>query len=157
VELGRGEDYAWSATSSGSDVVDVRLEKICNPLGGAPAAHGTYYLFNGHCTSMALEHFREVAVPKPGGLGAPTSLDHKIYLPRHGIVRGWTTSGGQPVAVVIQRSTFGHDVDSVIGFLHWGQPALTHDVQSWMAGAAKILYTFNWFYVDDQDTGYYVS
>jgi acyl-homoserine lactone acylase PvdQ len=157
VELGRGTDYAWSATSAGSDVVDVRLEKICNPLGGPPAAHGTYYLFDGHCTPMALEHFREVALPKPGGLGAPAALDHKIYLTRHGIVRGWTTSGGRPVAVVIQRSTFGHDVDAVIGFLHWGEPALTHDVQSWMAGAAEIPYTFNWFYVDDRDTGYYVS
>jgi acyl-homoserine lactone acylase PvdQ len=157
VELGRGTDYAWSATSASSDVVDVRLEKICNPLGGAPAAHGTYYRFNGRCLPMALEHFREVALPKPGGLGAPTVLDHKIYLTRHGIVRGWTTSGGRPVAVVIQRSTFGHDVDSVVGFLHWGQPSLTHDVQSWMAGAAQIQFTFNWFYVDDQDTGYFVS
>ena len=33
VELGRGEDYAWSATSAGSDVIDQRLEKICNPDG----------------------------------------------------------------------------------------------------------------------------
>jgi acyl-homoserine lactone acylase PvdQ len=157
VELGRGVDYAWSATSSGSDVVDVRLEKICNPLGGAPAKHGKYYLFNGDCKAMSSKHFRETALPKPGGLGAPAVLDHHIFFTRHGIVRGWTTSGGQPVAVVIQRSTFGHDVDSVVGFLHWGQPALTHDVDSWMAGAAKIQFTFNWFYVDDQDTGYYVS
>ena len=41
VELGRGEDYAWSATSAGSDLIDQRLEKICNPSGGAPAAQGT--------------------------------------------------------------------------------------------------------------------
>ncbi|MDT4921833.1 MAG: hypothetical protein QOI15_2735, partial [Pseudonocardiales bacterium] len=157
VELGRGVDYAWSATSSSSDVVDVRLEKVCNPLGGQPAAQGKYYLFNGVCRPMVLEHFRETAAPKPGGLGAPAVLDHKIYLTQHGIVRGWTTSGGKPVAVVIQRSTFGHDVDSVVGFLHWGNPTLTHDVTSWMAGAAKIQFTFNWLYADDQDTGYYVS
>ncbi|HKC26849.1 MAG TPA: penicillin acylase family protein [Jatrophihabitans sp.] len=157
VELGRGQDYAWSATSAGSDVVDMRLEKVCNPTGGAPAARGAYYLFNGRCLPMTLEHFREVALPKPGGIGAPTVLDHKIYLTRHGIVNGWTTAGGKPVAIVTQRSTFNHDVDSVIGFLEWGQPALTHDVKSWMAGAAKIGFTFNWFYVDNQDTGYYVS
>lgn len=29
VELGRGTDYAWSATSAGSDLIDQRLEKIC--------------------------------------------------------------------------------------------------------------------------------
>jgi acyl-homoserine lactone acylase PvdQ len=157
VELGRGADYAWSATSAGSDVVDQRLEEICDPNGGTPAATGAYYLYNGQCLPMTVEHFKELAIPKPSGLGAPALLDHVIYLTRHGIVQGWTTAGGKPVAIVNQRSTYGHDVDSVIGFLRWGQPDLTHDVTSWMQGAAQINYTFNWFYVDDRDTGYYVS
>ena len=117
VELGRGEDYAWSATSAGSDVIDQRLEKICNPAGGAPAANGAYYLYKGDCVPMVVEHFNETAIPKPSGLGAPAVLDHVIYLTRHGIVQGWTTSGGKPVAIVNQRSTYNHDVDSVIGFL----------------------------------------
>ena len=40
VELGRGEDYAWSATSAGSDLIDQRLELICNPeRRQKPAAH----------------------------------------------------------------------------------------------------------------------
>ncbi len=157
VELGRGVDYAWSATSAGSDLIDQRLEKVCNPLGGAPAAQGAYYLFNGKCLPMTLLHFTETVLPKPGGIGAPGTIDHKIYLTRHGIVQGWTTAHGRPVAVVTQRSTFNHDVDSVIGFLGFGQPARTHDVTSWMASAAKIGFTFNWFYVDDRDTGYFVS
>ena len=54
------------------------------------------------------------------------------------MVQGWTTARhGKPVAVVDQRSTYNHDVDSVIGFLHWGQPALTHNAKSWMAGASE--------------------
>lgn len=40
VELGRGADYAWSATSAGSDLIDQRLEKVCNPTGAAPAPQG---------------------------------------------------------------------------------------------------------------------
>ena len=28
------QDYAWSATSAGSDLIDQRLEMICNPAGG---------------------------------------------------------------------------------------------------------------------------
>jgi hypothetical protein len=106
---------------------------------------------------MTVEHFKETALPKPGGIGAPAILDHVVYLTRHGVVQGWTTAGGKPVAVVTQRSTYGHDVDSVVGFLGFGQPAKTHDVTSWMANAAKIHFTFNWFYVDDRDTGYFVS
>jgi hypothetical protein len=106
---------------------------------------------------MTKESFDEVAVPKPGGVGAPAALDHTIYLTRHGVVQGWTTSGGRPVAVVNQRSTYGHDIDSVVGFLGWGEPSRTHDVHSWMRSAAKISFTFNWFYVDNRDTGYFVS
>ena len=40
VQLGRGPDFAWSATSAESDVVDQRLELICNPSGGPPAPQG---------------------------------------------------------------------------------------------------------------------
>ncbi|MGH9061580.1 MAG: penicillin acylase family protein, partial [Acidimicrobiales bacterium] len=131
---------------------------ICNPSGGKPAAQGTYYLFKGRCTPMAHERFGEYVLPKAGGLGAPTYLAHDVYLTDHGVVQGWTTAaGGRPVAVVNQRSTFGHDVDSVVGFIGWGEPALTHDVTSWMRSTARIQFTFNWFYVDDRDTGYYVS
>jgi acyl-homoserine lactone acylase PvdQ len=157
VELGRGEDYAWSATSSGSDIIDQRLEKVCDPSGATPAAEGKYYLFNGKCLPMTHETYREIAITKPGGLGAPTVITHEIYKTNHGIVQGWTTSGGKPVAVVNQRSTYGHDIDSIVGFLRWGQPALTHDATSWMQGASEVAYTFNWLYVDDRDTGYYVS
>ncbi|MGI8761322.1 MAG: penicillin acylase family protein [Jatrophihabitantaceae bacterium] len=158
VELGRGRDYAWSATSAGSDLIDQRLEVICNPNGGTPAAKGTYYLFKGRCLPMVHETFSESVLPKPGGMGGPDTLHHQIYKSVHGVIQGWTTAaGGKPVAVVNQRSTYNHDVDSVVGFLGWGEPALTHDVRSWTQSAAKIQFTFNWFYVDDRDTGYFVS
>ena len=107
--------------------------------------------------AMTVEHFQETALPKLGGLGQPAGIDHVISLTRHGVVQGWTTVNGQPVAIVMQRSTYNHDVDSIIGFIGFGQPGQSHDVTSWMASAANINYTFNWFYVDDQDTGYFVS
>jgi len=147
VELGRGVDYAWSATSAGTDLTDQRLELICNPSGGPPSPTGTFYMFNGKCTPMVNEQFAD-----------GTGLVHNVSLTVHGVVQGWTTAlGGKPVAVVDQRSTYNHDVDSVIGFLHWGEPALTHDAKSWMTGASEIGFTFNWFYVDDRDIAYYVS
>ena len=52
VELGRGQDYAWSATSAGSDLIDQRVETVCDPDGGAPDPQGTYYLFDGPCLPM---------------------------------------------------------------------------------------------------------
>jgi acyl-homoserine lactone acylase PvdQ len=147
VELGRGVDYAWSATSAGSDLTDQRLELICNPKGGPVSPTGTFYMFDGKCIPMVNEQF-------PDGPG----LVHQIHLTVHGVVQGWTTAlHGKPVAVVNQRSTYNHDVDSVIGFLRWGEPALTYNAKSWMVGASEIDYTFNWFYVDNRDIAYYVS
>ncbi|MGN6250209.1 MAG: penicillin acylase family protein [Marmoricola sp.] len=157
VELGRGQDYAWSATSAGSDVIDQRVEKVCNPDGGAPQAQGTAYVFRGRCVPMIHETYSETALPKPGGQGAPAQIDHQIYRTRHGVVQGWTTVHGRPVAIVDQRSTYDHDIDSVIGFLQFGEPGYVHDVHSWMRAASHINYTFNWFYADDRDTGYFVS
>jgi acyl-homoserine lactone acylase PvdQ len=147
VELGRGVDYAWSATSSGTDLTDQRLELICNPRGGKVPAEGTFYLYKGKCTPMVNEVFADGTGPS-----------HVIHLTVHGVVQGWTTAlHGKPVAVVDQRSTYDHDIDSVIGFLHFGEPALTYSPQSWMAGASKIDFTFNWFYIDDKNIAYYVS
>jgi acyl-homoserine lactone acylase PvdQ len=158
VELGRGRDYAWSATSAGSDVIDQRVERICDPSGGTPAATGTAYVFEGRCVPMMHETFSETVLPKAGsGGGLPATIDHEIYRTRHGVVQGWTKVHGHPVAIVNQRSTYNHDVDSVVGFLGFGDPRATHDVHSWMWQANRIGYTFNWFYVDDRDTGYFVS
>jgi acyl-homoserine lactone acylase PvdQ len=158
VELGRGEDYAWSATSAGNDIIDQRLEVICTTDGSAPKAGGTMYEFDGHCLPMTNETFSETALPTAAGTGAPTTIDHDIHLTRHGVVQGWTTdASGRVVAVVNQRSTYTHDVDSVIGFVDWGTPSATYDEASWVKGAEEIGFTFNWFYVDDRDAGYYNS
>jgi acyl-homoserine lactone acylase PvdQ len=157
VELGRGRDYAWSATSASSDLIDQRVEKICNPSGGAPGAHGTSYVFKGKCVPMVHETYSEMAVPKPGGTGSPVNLVHEIYRTVHGVVQGWTTVHGRPVAIVTQRSTYNHDIDSIVGFLQFADPNYVHNVTSWMHAASHVNYTFNWLYVDNKDTGYYAS
>jgi acyl-homoserine lactone acylase PvdQ len=59
VELGRGQDYAWSATSAGTDVTDQRLEVICDPATGNPQPQGHFYLFDGHCLAMDHHTFTE--------------------------------------------------------------------------------------------------
>ena len=159
VELGRGQDFAWSATSAGTDNVDTRLEVICDPGGGTPPAQGTNYMFQGRCIPMEHKTLSETALPKPGceSACAPAVIDHEMYDTVHGIVQGWTTSGGKPVAVVIQRSTYDHELDSGIGFAKFCMPSQVFDVSSWMQAASNIQYTFNWFYADSQHIAYYTS
>src|SRR5207245_9472695 len=128
---GRGLNYAWSATSAGTDVTDVRLELLCDPGGGPVAPGEPYYLFQGHCLPMEHRSFTELALPTaasiPAGGVLPRLLTHDTYLTRHGVVQGWSTAlGGHPVAIVSQRSTYGHEVDYDVGFLRWNDRARAH-------------------------------
>ena len=84
-------------------------------------------------------------------------LTHEVYYTVHGVVQGWTTVNGAPVAIVNERSTYHHEVDSGVGFLRWNRPSYTFDPASFMQGAGSIQYTFNWFYVDTNTIAYYQS
>ena len=66
-------------------------------------------------------------------------------------------SDGQPVALVLQRSTYGHEVDSVLGFSQLNDPGFVRDAKSFQQAASDIDYTFNWFYADSTDISYYSS
>ena len=157
VELGRSRNFAWSATSANTDNVDQVAEKICDPNGGTPAAQGTSYLYKGVCTPMDHQNFSETAFTKPGGLGAPVVISHDVYYTVHGVVQGWTTVNGAPVAIANNRSTYHHEVDSGVGFLRWNRPSYTFDPASFMQGAGSVQYTFNWFYIDTNTIAYYQS
>lgn len=65
--------------------------------------------------------------------------------------------GGKPVAIVTQRSTYGHEVDSVVGFARLNNPDYVHDASSFMKAANAIDFTFNWFYVDSNDIAFFTS
>ena len=161
IELGRGRDFAWSATSSGVDQLDQRLLRVCNPGGGTPSDTGEAYVFMGACEPMHCHDDNETAIARPSapGGGTPVQVNHHIcQVFRGGVpignVVGWTKVGGQPYAVLNQRSTYLHDAESVLGFLRWNTPSLTHDAASFMEAAHYIPYTFNWFYVDDRDIAF---
>src|SRR3954453_23453500 len=50
VDIGRGPDYAWSATSSGQDLIDTFALQLCDPGGGAVnRAVPKGYVYNGKC------------------------------------------------------------------------------------------------------------
>jgi len=162
VELGRGRNFAWSATAAGTDIIDQRLERAFSDPGcratAWPPESNHYYLFRGQCRAMQFIPDSYVALPRGGSIGsAPARIDHDHYRTVHGVVQGWTTAeGGKPVAVVNQRSTYLHDTESVIGLLRWNRPSYTHDAASWLDGARAMNdNTFNWMYVDDHDIAYY--
>jgi len=49
VQLGRGQDYSWSATSAGQDITDTFALALCEPDGGAATLASQSYRFRGAC------------------------------------------------------------------------------------------------------------
>jgi acyl-homoserine lactone acylase PvdQ len=161
VELGHGVDYAWSATSASGDNVDTVIERLCNRDGSRPTVQSTGYVVNGRCVAMTAFTHTETADPNvstvPGGDVAPKTVEFSVLRTRHGIVQLRTTVKGQPVAVVTQRSTYGHEVDSALGFNRLIRPAYVRGPKDFQRAASAIDYTFNWFYTDSRHIAFYCS
>ncbi len=152
VELGRGTDYAWSATTSSTDQVDMRVEKVCQAGVGAPQPEGTFYRYRGRCLAMTSHTFTETT-PGPN----PVTITRTLHYTVHGVVQGWSTVAGQPVAISRQDSTTGHDLDQFAAYLQFGMPAVASTPTGWTGAVGDIAYGFNWLYLNSTDIAYDVS
>ena len=144
VLLGRGKDFAWSATSAETDVVDDFAEPTCRD--------DTHYLFEGECRVMGTFD----AGTLHGRLGEPDRrLVYRTTI--HGPVIGYaSTVEGRRVAIAQARSTRGRELLSGIGF----QELNTNRVRSartFLRAMSKVDLTFNWFYADDRDIAMFSS
>ena len=155
VQLGRGVDYAWSATSAGSDLVDTVVVRLCEPAGRQATVESEHHLVDGECRPMDRDVHEETALPNPPGPGVPQHYRFLVLRTEHGIVQLRTTVDGEPVAIVTQRSSYGRELDSALGFERLGNPDRVRDADGFRDAVAAIDYTFNWFYVDDRDIAYY--
>ncbi len=133
VELGRGPDFSWSATSAGSDLIDIFVETLCGD--------DTHYLFKGECREMSTFDAGTV-----GFQNDPVVFKETV----HGPVLGYATVDGERVALSLQRSTRGREVASALGFEELNDGTV-HDAESFFDAAHKIDFTFNWFYSDRKD------
>src|SRR4051794_2924102 len=52
VQIGHGNGYAWSATTSAQDIVDTFAVDLCDPAGGTATTTSTGYRANGACVPM---------------------------------------------------------------------------------------------------------
>src|SRR5204862_6663619 len=52
VQLGHGDDYAWSATTAAQDIADTFAVPLCDPSGAPPKIDSDHYLFHGQCLAM---------------------------------------------------------------------------------------------------------
>jgi acyl-homoserine lactone acylase PvdQ len=154
VQLGRGPDYAWSATSAGQNMTDTYAVPLCNTDGSAATEGSTAYLFHGTCTPMKKIERDDAWSPTTADSTPAGSYKLIAYRTKYGMVHYRGTVDGKPVAFTHLRSTYKHEVDSLVGFQMLNDPGFVHDPQSFQQAVSHIGYTFNWFYADSQHIAY---
>ncbi|WP_405020847.1 penicillin acylase family protein [Kitasatospora sp. NBC_00070] len=157
VQLGRGLDYSWSATSANQDITDTFAVELCEPGGGSPTTASGSYLLRGVCTPFERLAKRNSWAPSTADSTAAGAYDLVTLRSAYGLVTHTGTVGGRPVAYTALRSTYQHEVDSVIGFQKLNDPSAVTSAQTFQQAASEIGYTFNWLYVDANQAAYYNS
>lgn len=155
VQMGRGVDYAWSATSAGQDLTDTFAVRLCETDGSAPTTASRAYVDgSGACVpfeelSVTNEWAPTVADTTPEGGYTLTSLRSEF-----GLVDSFATVDGEPVAFTTLRSTYMREVDSILGFQLFNDPEAVTSAETFTEAAEHIGYAFNWHYVDDEDIAF---
>ena len=142
VLIGRGADFAWSATSSQADNIDLFVETLCED--------DRHYLYRGRCEPM-----RRFFV---GTLKAQGQPDQQVayYETAHGPVVGYATVGGKRVAISMQRSTRGREILSTRAFYELNTGRVT-SAKGFLQTMNAVEFSFNWFYADDRDIALFSS
>jgi acyl-homoserine lactone acylase PvdQ len=155
--IGRGPDYAWSATSATQDITDTYAVRLCNTDGTPATTASTSYLYHGTCTAMDNLSVTDSWKPTTADSTAAGSYRLTALRTNYGLVTWRGRSGGVPVAYTSLRSTYRHEADSAIGFQMFNEPDQMGTPAAFTASASNISFAFNWFYVNSADTAYYTS
>lgn len=135
VLIGRGLDYAWSATSAGSDLVDQYAETLCD-------GSDTKYLYKGECRAMTRFEAGSLR-SSPSGPDVLVAYHETV----HGPVIGYATVEGRRVAITSRRSTRDREVLSAPFFVALSTNAV-RSAADFRKLASSFELTFNWHYVD---------
>ncbi|MGH3313704.1 MAG: penicillin acylase family protein [Streptomyces sp.] len=157
VELGRGLDYSWSATSASQDITDTFAVELCEESGAEPTKESQSYLLRGKCTPFEKLTRHNEWKPTLADSTKAGSYDVVTLRSAYGLVSHTGEVAGKPVAFTALRSTYQHEADAVIGFQKFNDPSAVTSAESFQEAAQDIGYTFNWFYADAEHTAYYNS
>ncbi|MFG1603233.1 penicillin acylase family protein [Actinoplanes sp. NPDC049265] len=155
--IGRGPDYAWSATSSLQDITDTFAVRLCEPGGGTPTVNSGGYLYHGQC--LAMENLTRANAWKPTTADSTAAGSYRLTVQRtrYGLVTWRGLSGGTPTAFTNLRSTYRHEADSAIGFQMFNETDQMGTPAAFRASASNISFAFNWFYVNSADAAMFTS
>jgi acyl-homoserine lactone acylase PvdQ len=148
VQLGRGRDYAWSATSAGQDIVDTFALPLCDE---------THYRFRGRCEPIEVLEKTVSWAPNVSDQTPAGSHTLRAERTKLGLVAARGTVRGKPVVFTKLRSTYFHELDSAAGFIDFNTPTAITGPDSFAQAASKVGLTLNWFYADSERISYFNS
>jgi acyl-homoserine lactone acylase PvdQ len=131
IMIGRREDFVWTLTSAGADIIDIYVETLC---GGSD----TKYLFRGQCRDMT-----------PFNAGALDNQTVQFNRTVHGPVVGYATVDGRRVAVSRKRSSYLLDGVDLLLFQRLTRGRVPN-ARAFLKAAAVSPQTFNTFYADSR-------
>ncbi|MEU4237286.1 penicillin acylase family protein [Actinoplanes sp. NPDC026619] len=155
--IGRGPDYAWSATSSIQDITDTYAAKLCNTDGSAATLASTGYVYHGACLPMEALTKTNAWQPTTADSTAAGSYRLTMQRTKYGIVTWRGLVAGVPTAFTALRSTYRHEADSAIGFQMFNEPDQMGTAAAFQNSASNIPFAFNWFYVNSTDSAMFTS
>jgi acyl-homoserine lactone acylase PvdQ len=141
IVIGRGPDYAWSATTSRSDTVDEYVEILC---GGDE----THYVYKAEC--------REMGTFDAGVVKGSPDQELIFRTTVHGPVLGYATVNGQKVAISLKRSTRGRELVNTRA-LEDLDKGRVHSAGQFAKVMNQVEFPFNWVYADNRDIAYFSS
>jgi acyl-homoserine lactone acylase PvdQ len=153
VQLGRGQDYSWSATSAGQDITDTYAVRLCNP-GGDDAIGYEGYRWNGGCEPIEVIKHTNAWTPNAADPTPPGSETLQAFRTNAGLITHLAKIKDRPYAYTKLRATYFHEVDSAGAFASWNDPQATTSAADFTEHAFKNDLTFNWFYADDEQIAY---
>lgn len=155
VDIGRGPDYAWSATSSGQDLIDTFAVPLCDPSGKpVDRSNPVGYVYAGQCLPIDVITEQDSWQPNLVDSTPAGSETLKAYRTKVGLGIATALIHGKPVMYTSQRSTYNHEFDAAAAVVAWNAPTRNNNAQEFMKNAMMMGYAFNWFYVDDKDIAY---
>ncbi len=141
--IGSGENFAWTLTSAGADIVDTYAERLC---GGSR----TRYRYKGRCRRMT---------QVDAGTIAKNGKTVRFRYPQtvHGPVKGYArTRGGRLVAITTRRSSRGREAVDLLFNQDLTNGKVT-DAKSFIRAAGRSPQTFNSFYANATQAAFFTS
>ncbi|HEV2875579.1 MAG TPA: penicillin acylase family protein [Thermoleophilaceae bacterium] len=127
--IGRREDFVWTLTSAGADIVDIYVETLC---GGSD----TRYRYKGRCRAMTPFH-----------AGMLDNQAVRFNRTVHGPVVGYATVDGRRVAISRKRSSYLLDGVDLLLFRRLTRGRI-ENARQFIKAAGISPQTFNTFYAD---------